>query len=109
MITEEAVAAMHAGSVIIDLAAPNGGNCARTTPGETTVHGGVQIFGPLNLPATMPVHASQLYARTLAAMIKEFAGDEGFETNFEDDIFKGACVTHNGEVVHERVKGLLAA
>lgn len=107
LITQEAVEAMHPGSVIIDLAATNGGNCVLTTPGETTVHQGVQIFGPLNLPATMPVHASQLYARTLGAMIKEFAGEDGFATDFEDDIFKGACVAHGGEVVHERVKSLL--
>lgn len=109
LITQEAVEAMTPGSVIIDLAASNGGNCVLTTPGETTIHHGVQIVGPLNLPATMPVHASQLYARTVTAMIQEFAGDAGFKTDFEDEIFKGACVAHGGEVVHERVKGLLAA
>jgi NAD(P) transhydrogenase subunit alpha len=109
LITQEAVEAMTPGSVIIDTAAPDGGNCVLTTPGETTIHHGVQIVGPLNLPATMPVHASQLYARTVTAMILEFAGDEGFKTDFEDEIFKGACVAHGGEVVHERVKGLLAA
>ena len=109
LITQEAVEAMKPGSIIIDMAAPNGGNCVLTTPGETTVHNGVQIVGPINLPATMPVHASQLYARTITAMIQEFAGDEGFSTDFEDEIFKGACVAHGDQVVHERVKGLLAA
>ncbi len=109
LITQEAVEAMAAGSVIIDMAAPNGGNCVLTKPGETVVHNGVQIIGPTNLPATMPVHASQLYARTITAMIQEFAGEDGFSINFEDEIFKGACVTHGGEVVHERVKGLLTA
>ncbi len=109
MITEEAVEAMKAGSVIIDMAAANGGNCVLTQPGETAVHQGVQIVGPLNLPATMPVHASQLYARTILAMVQEFTGEEGFSVNFEDEIFKGSCVAHGGEVVNERVKGLLTA
>ncbi len=109
LISEEAVAAMAPGSVIVDLAASNGGNCALTRPGETTVHGGVQVFGPTNLPAEMPVHASQLYARTILAMLQEFAGEAGFTPNFEDEIFQGACVAHGGEVVNERVKGLLAA
>ncbi len=109
LITQEAVEAMTPGSVIIDMAAPNGGNCVLTAPGETVVHHGVQIIGSLNLPATMPVHASQLYARTVLAMIQEFAGEDGFSINFEDEIFKGACIAHGGEVVHERVKSLLAA
>ena len=109
LITEEAVRGMAPGSVIVDLAAPNGGNCALTAPGETIDHGGVQIAGPLNLPAEMPVHASQLYARTVMAMIQEFATPEGLKTDFEDDIFQGACVAHEGRVVHERVKSLLAA
>ena len=109
LITEEAVAAMQPGTVIIDLAAPSGGNCVLTRPGETVVHNGVQIVGPLNLPAEMPVHASQMYARTLLAMIQEFATSEGFQPDFEDEIFQGACVTYNGEVVNERVRALLAA
>lgn len=109
LITEEAVAAMQPGSVIIDLAAPNGGNCVLTRPGETIVHNGVRIVGPFNLPAEMPVHASQMYARTLLAMMLEFATPEGFQPNFEDEIFKATCVTYNGEVVSERVRALLAA
>ncbi len=109
LISQEAVAAMAPGSVIVDLAASNGGNCALTVPGETVVRGGVQIFGPTNLAAEMPVHASQLYARTVLAMIQEFAGEAGYTPNFEDEIFQGACVTHGGEVVNERVKSLLTA
>ena len=107
LITEAAVEAMQPGSVIMDLAAPNGGNCALTEPGKTVVKHGVQILGPLNLPAEMPVHASQMYARTVMAMIQEFTDEAGFHADFENDIFQGACVTHGGEVVHERVKGLL--
>jgi NAD(P) transhydrogenase subunit alpha len=69
--------------------------------------GGVRIFGPLNLPAEMPVHASQMYARTVAAMITEFVKDGEFRRDFDDDIFRGSCVTHGGEVANERVRGVL--
>ncbi len=109
LITEAAVAAMKPGSVIVDLAAPNGGNCAHTQPGETVVVNGVQIFGPLNLPGAMSVHASQMYARTVLAMIQEFSDEESFTPNFEDEIFQSACVTHGGEIVNERVRGLLVS
>lgn len=107
LITEEAVHAMAPGSIIVDMAAPNGGNCALTRPGETVVRNDVTIFAPLNLPASMPIHASDMYARTVSAMIFDFIKDDEFVINFEDEVFKGACVTHNGEVVHDRVKGLL--
>lgn len=109
LITEEAVKAMAPGSIIVDIAAPNGGNCVLTEPGETVTKHGVTIFGPLNLPSTMPIHASDMYARTVGAMLLEFASAEGFKTDFEDEVFKGACLTYNGEVVNERVKTLLAA
>lgn len=108
LITREAVQAMHAGSVIVDMAAPNGGNCEETKPGETVSVGGVQIFGPLNLATDAPVDASQMYARTVMAMILEFADSEGFTPNFDDEIFSGSCVSHGGEVVHDRVKALIA-
>jgi NAD(P) transhydrogenase subunit alpha len=109
LITAEAVQAMVPGSIIIDMAAANGGNCVHTKAGKTVTQDGVQIFGPTNLPAAMPVHASQMYARTLMAMILEFYTVEGFNANFEDEIFKGSCVTHQGDVVNERVKQLLEA
>lgn len=108
LITEEAVAAMKPGSVIVDMAAANGGNCAHTVTGETIVHEGVTIIGHTNLPAEMPVHASYMYARTLLAMIQAFTSEEGFIPDMDDAVFKGSCVTLNGEVVHERVKKLLA-
>lgn len=107
LISEDAVAAMAPGSVIVDLAAPNGGNCALTEPGRTITHGRVTILGPLNVPAAMPVHASQMYARTVQAMIEEFASEGAFTTDFGDEIFLGACVTHAGEVRNERVRSLL--
>ncbi len=107
LITEDAVKAMAPGSVIVDLAAPNGGNCALTEPGETVVRHGVTIVGATNLPAGMAVHSSQLYAKTVSAILHDFTTEEGFTVNFEDEVFAGACVTHDGAVVHERVKSLL--
>ena len=107
LINENAVEAMDPGSVIVDLAAPNGGNCAYTETGETVRQHDVQILGPTNLPAEMPVHASQLYAKTISAMVEEFVEDGAFTPDFDDDIFAGACLTHDGEVTNDRVRGLL--
>lgn len=107
LITAEAVAAMTAGSVILDMAASNGGNCALTVAGETVIRDGVTITGPTNLPATMPVHASQMYGRTVHAMVAEFSQDGVFTPNFEDDIIKSACVTYEGDIINERVRNLL--
>lgn len=108
LVAEEAVRGMAPGSVVVDVAAPNGGNCALTRPGETVLIGpGVRVLGPLNLPAEMPMHASQMYARTVAAMIGEFVKDGAFAPDFDDEIFRSACVAHAGEVVNERVRELL--
>lgn len=109
LISEDAVKQMADGSVIIDLAAPNGGNCASTQKGKTVVAHGVQIIGPLNLAAELPLHASQMFARTVTAMITEFTKEGAFSVDFGDDIFQAVCVTHDGAVVNERVKSLLAA
>ncbi|MEM1042784.1 MAG: Re/Si-specific NAD(P)(+) transhydrogenase subunit alpha [Bacteroidota bacterium] len=106
LITEAGVEGMQPGSVIVDLAAPNGGNCAATQPDERVVHAGVHVLGPMNLPASMPLHASQMYARTLAALVTEFTEDGAFAPDFDDEIAQGACVTRDGAVVHERVKPL---
>lgn len=107
LISEAAVKAMGEGSVIVDMAASNGGNCELTEPGQTVVRHGVTIMGGTNLAADMPVHASQLYARTLFAMLQDFTDENGFAPNEEDEVFIGSCVTRGGEVVHERVKSLL--
>jgi len=107
LINEAAVEAMKPGSVIMDLAAPNGGNCVLTEAGTAITAYGVTINGPTNLPAEMPVHASQLYAKTLAAFVEEFVDEGAFQADFEDDIFSGACVTHDGQVIHDRVKELV--
>ncbi|HLM67960.1 MAG TPA: hypothetical protein VK358_10560, partial [Longimicrobium sp.] len=109
LVSELGVRRMAPGSVVIDLAAPNGGNCELTRPGDIAVVDGVRILGPLNLAAEMPVHASQMYARTLAALITEFVKDGAWVPAEDDDIYRSACVTRGGEIVHERVRGMLDA
>jgi H+-translocating NAD(P) transhydrogenase subunit alpha len=109
LVSEAGVRGMSPGSVVVDLAAPNGGNCALTRPGETVDVGGVRVLGPLNLPAEMPAHASQMYARTVAAMISEFTRDGAFAPDPEDEIVRGACVARGGEIVHERLRALAPA
>jgi NAD(P) transhydrogenase subunit alpha len=107
LVSEDAVRGMTPGSVVVDLAAPNGGNCALTRPGESIDIDGVRVIGPLNLPAEMPLNASQMYARTLSAMILEWLKDGAFAPPADDEIFRGACVARDGEVVNERVRAML--
>jgi NAD(P) transhydrogenase subunit alpha len=109
LVTKETVAGMRAGSVIVDLAAEAGGNCELTEPDQVVVRHGVTIHGPTNLPATMPVHASQLYARNVTELLHEFVKNGAVALDFADEIVKGACVTHGGEVVNDAVKAALAA
>jgi H+-translocating NAD(P) transhydrogenase subunit alpha len=108
LITRAAVSAMKPGSVIIDMAASNGGNCELTEAGSTVIERGVSIVGPLNLAAEMPVNASQMYARTVFNMISEFTRDQKFALDFDDDIVKGSCVVRDGEIVNERVRALVS-
>ncbi|HEY5564861.1 MAG TPA: Re/Si-specific NAD(P)(+) transhydrogenase subunit alpha [Rhodothermia bacterium] len=107
LILDEAVKQMADGSVIIDLAATNGGNCALTEAGKTVMKHGVTIHGPTNLPSDMPVHASQMYARTLSAFIMEFVKEGRLAIDFEDEIIKGACVSHGGKITDERIASAL--
>ncbi len=98
LITEAAVAAMAPGSVIVDLAAEAGGNCALTKPNESVItDNGVQIIGTTNLPATMPYHASQLYSRNLFALLSPFARDGTLALDYNDDVIAGACIVHDGK------------
>jgi NAD/NADP transhydrogenase alpha subunit len=101
---------MRPGSVIVDLAAEAGGNCELTKPGQIAVENGVKIVGPLNLPSEMPRDASTLYSRNLATFVLTFWKDkEGqFNLDMNDDILKGAAVTHQGQVVHEAARTALA-
>ncbi len=109
LVTKETVAGMRPGSVIVDLAAEAGGNCELTEPDAVVVRHGVTIYGPTNLPATMPVHASQLYARNVTELLREFVKDGALALDFDDEVIKGACVTHGGEVVNDAVKSALTA
>src|SRR4051795_11896575 len=105
LVTAEAVEGMKPGSVVVDLAGESGGNCELTEPGEVVVKHDVTIVSPLNLPTTMPEHASQLYARNVQSLLELMLDDEGnVNLDFEDDIIKGACVTRDGEIVHEGAK-----
>jgi NAD(P) transhydrogenase subunit alpha len=93
LIPAAAVEGMRAGSVIVDLAAETGGNCELTRPGEEIVEHGVRIVGLLNLPSTMPLHASQLYARNVAALLTHLAPDGELNLDWSDEITAGTCVT----------------
>ena len=104
LITEEAVAGMKRGSVIIDLAGPTGGNCALSKPGETVDVNGVMIMTPLNLSATVPVHASQLYSRNMTTFLSEMIKDGELNLDFGNDIVGPSCAVHNGEAKHPRIQ-----
>jgi NAD(P) transhydrogenase subunit alpha len=108
LITKETVAGMRPGSVIVDLAAEAGGNCELTEPDRVVTVGGVTIHGPTNLPGTVPVHASQLYARNVTELLKEFVKAGALALDFTDEIIKAVCVTHGGEIVNEAVKAAMA-
>ena len=107
LISAEMVKAMKPGAVIMDLAADGGGNCELSRPGETVLVGGVTIVAPLNLPATMPLHASLLFSRNLTAFLLAFTKDRSFQLDFTDDIQQGAAITHDGEVKHARTRDAL--
>ncbi|MBI5588404.1 MAG: Re/Si-specific NAD(P)(+) transhydrogenase subunit alpha [Deltaproteobacteria bacterium] len=105
LITEEMVKEMKAGSVIVDLVVEQGGNCALSEPGKEVVKHDVSIIGTLNLPGTIPVHASQLYSRNVLNFLYLLAPDKkDLKIDFNDEIVKGSVVTHNGEILNEKVK-----
>ncbi|MGI8659602.1 MAG: Re/Si-specific NAD(P)(+) transhydrogenase subunit alpha [Thermoleophilaceae bacterium] len=102
LIIEDAVRQMKPGSVIVDLAAETGGNCELTEAGQTVVAHDVKIVGPTNLASSMPDHASQLYAKNVASLLGLMIDEEGNLTlDFDDDVIAGACITRDGEIVHE--------
>jgi NAD(P) transhydrogenase subunit alpha len=108
LVPTEAVEAMKPGSVIIDLAASSGGNCAVTKDNETIVHKGVTIIGQSNYPAQMPVDASRMFGKNVLNFMKLIIGEEGaLNLNFKDDIVKGTCITHAKEIYNERVKSVI--
>ncbi|MFO8231595.1 MAG: NAD(P) transhydrogenase subunit alpha [Longimonas sp.] len=110
VINEGAVEDMAPGSVIVDLAAPNGGNCALTEPGTTVTRHNVHLMGPTNLPATMPVHASELFANTVRALLDYLLDDDGtLAFDFDDEVMDAMCAVHHGTIRNERVRSLLDA
>jgi H+-translocating NAD(P) transhydrogenase subunit alpha len=108
LVTADMVKGMRPGSVIVDLAAETGGNVELTKAGEDIDVGGVTIIGTRNVPSTMPLHASQLYARNVANLLLHLVKDGAINLDFADEITKGACVTNGGEVVNERAKQIVA-
>jgi len=104
LITADAVRAMDRGSVIVDLASERGGNCELTRPGETVVEDGVQIMGPLNLPAAVPNHASQMYSHNISTFLRHLLGEEELQFDMEDEITRETLVMRDGQVVHPRIR-----
>jgi NAD(P) transhydrogenase subunit alpha len=115
LVTAEAVEGMKPGSVIVDLAGEAGGNCELTVPGETAIRHDVKIVSPLNLPATMAEHASQLFARNVLALLELFVGEDDrskigqLSLDWDDEIVKGACVVRDGEIVNPGAKAAVDA
>lgn len=109
LINEEMVRAMRPGSVIVDLAAEQGGNCVATEPGKDVVVNGVLVCGPLNLPASVPFHASQMYARTVTNFVLHLVRGGMLTLDLTDELTRGPLVTHQGRVVHETVKTAMGA
>ena len=101
LITEEMVKTMRPGSVIVDMAAEAGGNCELTEAGKEVVKHGVRIIGLTNLPATMPAHASQMYAKNVQTLVKHLVRDGNLALDFDDEITRGATITHGGKVINE--------
>jgi NAD(P) transhydrogenase subunit alpha len=109
LVTGDMVKGMRPGSVIVDLAAETGGNVELTKAGKDVEVGGVTIIGTRNVPSTMPLHASQLYARNVANLLLHLVKDGSIVLDFEDEITKGSCVTYGGEIVNERAKQMVTA
>ncbi len=109
LVHKATVEGMRPGSVIVDLAASTGGNCELTENDKTIVHGQVKIIGNSNLPATIPQDASRMFSKNVTNFLKLLIKDGKMDLNWEDDIVAGTCLTHQGEIVNERVKSLFAA
>jgi H+-translocating NAD(P) transhydrogenase subunit alpha len=108
LITAETVAAMKPGSVIVDLAGEQGGNCELTVPGETVVRNGVQIIAPLHIASELSFHASQMYAKNVSALVALLAPKGALELNLDDDIIAAVCMTTGGEIRHAPTRDRLS-
>ena len=118
LVDREMVESMKPGSVIVDLAAESGGNCELTEPGETVKHSQVTIVGPVNLPSTMPIHASQLYSRNMYNLLGHITEDRAedkdqkdlhLRLDFEDEIIASTCIAHGGEIRQAAIREALEA
>jgi NAD(P) transhydrogenase subunit alpha len=109
LVSAEMVGAMRPGSVVVDLAAETGGNCELTAPGAVTVRDGVTIDGTLNLPSQMPFHSSLLYGNNVVNLLTHLAPEGELALDFDDEITAGAAVTHDGQIVNERVAEAVGA
>ena len=101
LITEDMVKDMKKGSIIVDIAAEQGGNCALTQAGKEVIHNGVTIIGADNLPSTIPVHASQMYSKNIFSLLQHITKDGKLNLDFDDDIINKSCVTHDGVIRNE--------
>ena len=108
LVTDAMIAEMKPGSVIVDLAGEQGGNCEGCEAGRDVQVHGVTIIAPINLPSTVSVHASQMFAKNMATLLQLLIPENEINLDFEDDILDSVCVTHQGEVRNERVKGAIA-
>ena len=107
LVTEDVVKSMRTGSVIVDLAVEQGGNCELSELDKTVVKHGVTIIGESNLPSMLPLNASELYAKNISEFLLYLADKDGFKWEMENEITKGALITHKGKAVHPSVKELV--
>ncbi|MCP9753616.1 Re/Si-specific NAD(P)(+) transhydrogenase subunit alpha [Lacihabitans sp. CCS-44] len=107
LVSEEMVKSMKTGSVIVDMAVESGGNCAVSEINKTVLKHGVTIIGESNLPALLPINASQLYATNITTLLYHLVDENGFKWNMEDEITKGSLITHGGDLVHAFTKSIL--
>lgn len=107
IIPRAAVERMKPGAVIVDIVAESGGNCELTRAGETVQHGGVKIVGPVNLPSTLPYHASEMYARNLLNFLKPAIDKGELKIDWNDEVFAQSCLTHDGAIRHEATRKMV--
>ncbi len=108
LVTSEMIKQMKPGSVIVDLAGEQGGNCEPTEAGkDIQVEPGITVIGPINLPSSLPIHASQLYSKNISTLLEYLVKEEQMQIDFEDDIISSICLTYDGELRNQRVKDIL--
>lgn len=110
LVTSDMIKEMKPGSVIVDLAGEQGGNCEPTEAGkDIQMEPGITVIGPINLPSSIPIHASQMYSKNISTLLQYLVKEGEMQLDFEDDIINGICLTHNGELRNQKVKEILAS